>query len=51
MMRGDVVLLAAGDRISADLRLEHVDGLAVDESTLTGESVPVRPDADARDLR
>jgi calcium-translocating P-type ATPase len=43
LVRGDVVLLAAGDRISADLRLERVDGLAVDESMLTGESVPVRP--------
>ena len=45
LVRGDVVLLTAGDRISADLRLERVDGLAVDESTLTGESVPVRPDS------
>lgn len=42
---GDLVLLGAGDRISADLVLEHVDGLAVDESTLTGESVPARPAA------
>ena len=47
LVRGDVVLLTAGDRISADLRLERVDGLAVDESTLTGESVPVRPDSGA----
>jgi P-type E1-E2 ATPase len=47
LVRGDVVLLAAGDRISADLRLERVDGLAVDESTLTGESVPARPDSGA----
>ena len=44
LVRGDLVLLTAGDRISADLALEHVDGLAVDESTLTGESVPVRPE-------
>jgi calcium-translocating P-type ATPase len=47
LVRGDLVLLTAGDRISADLALEHVDGLAVDESTLTGESVPVRPAAGA----
>ncbi|WP_343942461.1 HAD-IC family P-type ATPase, partial [Pseudonocardia zijingensis] len=41
LVPGDLVLLGAGDRISADLTLEHADGLAVDESTLTGESVPV----------
>ena len=40
---GDVVLLAAGDRVSADLRLDAVRGLAVDESMLTGESVAARP--------
>ncbi|MHA6794278.1 cation-translocating P-type ATPase [Pseudonocardia bannensis] len=44
LVRGDVVLLDAGDRISADLHLERVDGLAVDESTLTGESAPARPE-------
>ncbi|WP_207218929.1 cation-translocating P-type ATPase [Pengzhenrongella frigida] len=35
---GDVVILEAGDRVSADLRLAHGPGLQVDESTLTGES-------------
>ncbi|HXV91673.1 MAG TPA: cation-transporting P-type ATPase, partial [Pseudonocardia sp.] len=44
LVRGDVVLLAAGDRVSADLTLLQVDGLALDESTLTGESVPVHPE-------
>jgi magnesium-transporting ATPase (P-type) len=43
LVRGDVVLLEAGDRVCADLRLDLVSGLAVDESTLTGESIPVRP--------
>ncbi|GGL40937.1 cation-translocating P-type ATPase [Planomonospora parontospora] len=43
LVAGDVVLLEAGDRISADLRLAEVHALAVNESTLTGESVPVRP--------
>ena len=40
---GDVVLLDAGDRISADLVVEDAHGFAVDMSMLTGESVPHRP--------
>ncbi len=36
---GDVVLLEAGDRVSADLRLAAGSRLSVDESMLTGESV------------
>ena len=38
---GDLVLMAAGDRVGADLRIEASAGLSVDESMLTGESVPV----------
>ncbi len=38
---GDVVVLQAGDRVSADLRVGRADGLLLDASTLTGESVPV----------
>ncbi|WP_334143824.1 cation-translocating P-type ATPase [Rhabdothermincola sp.] len=43
LVPGDLVRLEGGDRISADLRLDAVHGLAVDTSTLTGESVPTRP--------
>lgn len=38
---GDVVVLSAGDRVPADVTLLSADGVAVDASTLTGESVPV----------
>ncbi|MDH5672704.1 MAG: HAD-IC family P-type ATPase [Myxococcales bacterium] len=41
LVPGDVVLLSAGALIPADLRLIEVDGLRVDESMLTGESVAV----------
>ncbi|MFP5363017.1 MAG: cation-translocating P-type ATPase [Thermoleophilia bacterium] len=40
---GDVLLLAAGDRIAADGELVTASDLRVDESTLTGESAPVAP--------
>ena len=38
---GDVLLLTAGTRISADAALLRVTGLQIDESALTGESFPV----------
>lgn len=38
---GDVILLEAGDRVPADLRLVKARNLRVDEAILTGESVPV----------
>ena len=39
LVPGDVVHLGLGDRIPADLRLFHVNELAVDESSLTGEPI------------
>ncbi len=47
LVRGDVVLLSAGDRVCADLVLADVNSLAIDTSAMTGESVPERPDIGA----
>lgn len=41
---GDIVLLEAGDRVPADLRLLRARSLRVEEAALTGESVPVDKD-------
>ena len=42
VVRGDMVVLAEGDRVPADGVLLQAINLSVDESLLTGESVPVR---------
>ena len=56
LVPGDVVLLEAGDQVSADLRLVRTRGLLIDEAVLTGESVasekqdvPVEADASLGD--
>lgn len=43
---GDIILLEEGDKISADARLIACSDLQVNQSTLTGESNPVRKTAD-----
>lgn len=44
---GDIILLEEGDKISADARLIETSDLQVNQSTLTGESNPVRKTRDA----
>jgi magnesium-transporting ATPase (P-type) len=46
LVPGDIVLLAAGNRVPADLRLFAARELEVDESALTGESLPARKRAE-----
>jgi P-type Ca2+ transporter type 2C len=60
LVPGDVVILEGGDVVTADLRLVEASKLEVDESVLTGESLPVEkspaavpagtPLADRRDM-
>ena len=44
---GDVVLLRSGDKFPADIRLFELRDMQVDESALTGESVPVQKHIDS----
>ena len=50
LVRGDLLLLEEGDRIAADGVLVSGTGLQVDESLLTGESVPVYKTAEVEDI-
>ena len=51
LVPGDVVLLQSGDRVAADLRLVRVRSLKIDESMLTGESLPARKHVDSLALK
>ncbi len=42
VVRGDVIVLSEGDRVPADAAVLFCSNLSIDESLLTGESVPVR---------
>ncbi|MGD9409790.1 MAG: HAD-IC family P-type ATPase, partial [Thiohalocapsa sp.] len=50
LVPGDIVLLEAGDVVSADLRLLEANRLQCDEAALTGESVPVTKRTGTLDL-
>ena len=47
LLTGDIVLIEAGDKIPADLRLLESSNLEIDEASLTGESVPIAKDPGA----
>ena len=51
LVRDDIVLLAEGDRVPADMDLLESSNLRIDESMLTGESVPVTKEDSARRAR
>jgi cation-transporting ATPase I len=47
LVRGDVILLAAGDVVPADCRIVEAESLEIDASSMTGESMPVKKQAAA----
>ena len=49
LVPGDIIHLEAGDSVPADARIIECASLKVEESALTGESVPVEKTADALD--
>ncbi|ESQ85020.1 hypothetical protein AEAC466_04760 [Asticcacaulis sp. AC466] len=49
VVRGDLIVLAEGDRVPADARLVESHDLQVDESLLTGESLPVSKSPDGKE--
>ena len=51
LVRGDLVQLEEGDRVSADLRLVSAESLYVDVSVMTGESLPVARSPEPAQIR
>ncbi|MBS2968925.1 cation-translocating P-type ATPase [Metabacillus sp. KIGAM252] len=51
LVPGDIIKFTAGDRIGADLRLLSVKSLEIEESALTGESVPVQKSQDPLNVK
>ncbi|PGZ96784.1 calcium-translocating P-type ATPase, SERCA-type [Bacillus pseudomycoides] len=47
LVLGDIIKFSSGDRIGADIRLIEASSLYIEESALTGESVPVQKKIDA----
>ncbi|MFL6125144.1 cation-translocating P-type ATPase [Actinophytocola sp.] len=45
LVPGDVVLISSGDQVPADCRITSASALRIDESSMTGESVPSAKDA------
>ncbi|PMB04009.1 carbonate dehydratase, partial [Fischerella thermalis CCMEE 5328] len=50
LVPGDVVLLASGDKVPADLRLVQARNLQVNESALTGESIAIEKNIQLLDI-